>query len=128
VIARLKVQSGEILGTVKTVQQIVYPWQRIFVFNGLAIEPSVVNAHPKGSVFLDHEKDWGPIGATARLNVTHCNTFFDLLLHFGFLSGTGAVARYIDWLSTWFQWNSFGDRALESYPPRELGNKDLRVF
>ena len=45
----------------QTVNQVVYPGQRVLINPGVRVQPSVINAHTHCTVALLHEQDWVPI-------------------------------------------------------------------
>ena len=61
-VAISKVKFREYLGTIQSLQQIIYPGQRIAVQNSVIIQGPVVNAHPQPSIFFLSKKYVWPIG------------------------------------------------------------------
>ena len=51
-IARSKINLGEILGTSKLIKQIINPWQGVLVLDGDCVQVPVINAHSHRAILL----------------------------------------------------------------------------
>ena len=57
VIALLQVNLREDLRASKPIQDVIYAWNGVAVYNSVAVEPPVVHAHPQGAILLPREED-----------------------------------------------------------------------
>ena len=51
-VSRVKIQFGEILGSIKLIQKIIYDWDRERILDGNLIKFSKIRAHPPIAFFL----------------------------------------------------------------------------
>ena len=66
VIALLQVNLREDLRASKPIQDVIYAWNGVAVYNSVAVKPPVVHAHPQGTILLPREEDGVSILAGRR--------------------------------------------------------------
>lgn len=72
-----QVYLGEVLSPMELINEVIHPWDGIFVLDCLLVEYQIINAHSQGSIFFLHQDNRRCKGAGARLYESHVKQFLN---------------------------------------------------
>lgn len=76
-IPKSQIYLGEVLSSMELINDVVHPWNRVFVLDCFLIEHPIINAHSHGPVFFLHQDNRRCKGTKTRSYESHIKQFLD---------------------------------------------------